>query len=313
MRTNPQRVRLSVFADEWIPQLVVRERTVTDYRTTIAQLVNLMGDPSIGDIAPRDVERMIAKSAKHYAGQTTRKQVTRLRQMLSTAVRWGWLSRNPAEGRFQLPEAAKRRVVPLTPEQAQRLVDSADPYYRPLLITAMQTGLRAGELFGLSWDFVDLDAGTLYVNQSLYEGKLTPPKSRAARRTLHLSKSNIEALKQHDPPDVYLTGYEADKPKRRLVFPTPWGVPMAAKTWSDIIIPVAKAAELPDVRLHDLRHCFASLLIRGGYSPKLIQSLMGHATITTTYDTYGHLFPDEKEAAAVSVGEYFQSQSSSRD
>lgn len=304
MRTDPHRVRLSAFAEEWITQMEgrVRERTIRDYKTTNKQLVELLGDVPIGDITPRTVERMVAKSSKRYAGQTVRKQVTRLRQMLSTAVRWGWLPRNPAEGRLPLPAAAKRRIVPLTPEEAQRLVDAADPYYRPLFITAMQTGLRAGELFGLAWDHVDLEAGVLHVEQALSDiGRITPPKSAAAHRTLPLPPQTVAALTAHDPPETDL----------RLVFPAPWGVPMSMRTWSDIMREVAKNAELPDVRLHDLRHCYASLLIRSGCSPKLVQSLMGHATITTTFDRYGHLFPDEKGAAAVKVGEYFQSQNSS--
>jgi integrase len=295
-------MKLSAFSTLWLEQLEgrVRPRTIMDYTTTCGQIVTLLGDVPISAITPRSVEMMVAESAKKYAGNTVRKQLTRLRQMLSTAVRWGWLPRNPAEGKMPLPAAAKREVKPLTPEEGQRLIDAADDYYKPVFLTALTTGLRWEELFGLRWSDLDLDSATLTVRKALWERQLGEVKSDAARRTVQLPEATVVALE----------GHRASCPntKEGLVFPTPWGRPMATKTWSEsVMIPTAKRAKLPDIRMHDLRHVYASLLIAKGCSPKLVQSLMGHSTIQVTFNTYGHLFPNEKAQAAAIVGDYFGS------
>lgn len=304
-RAAPAKVAWSVFAEEWLSQMqpIVRPRTYADYKTTCGQITDLLGDIPIGAISTRRVEDMVAKSSRTYAGNTTRKQLTRMRQMLDAAVRWGWLPANPARARIPLPKPRKRQVVPLTPQEAVRLVKAADPYYRPLLITAMQTGLRAGELFGLAWD--DIDGGTLTVRRALTDGRLAEPKSEAARRTVVLTPDTISALEAHQAVCPHTD--------RGFVFPAPWGAPMNSHTWSVVMRKIAEDAKMPGVRLHDLRHCYASLLIRSGASAKLVQSLLGHSTITVTMDTYGHLFPDEKGKAAASVADYFGSISVAED
>jgi integrase len=298
-RKAPERMAFSVFAADWLAKMAgrVRPRTLADYTSSVAQLKSLLGDPPIGSITPRMVEEMVATSTARYAGNTTRKQVTRLRQMLDAAVRWGWLPSNPALARVALPKPRRREVTPLTPQEAQRLVDASEPYYRPILVTALHTGLRAGELFGLTWD--DYDGAAITVRHSLWGRTLTEPKTAAAHRTIVLTPANIAAIDAHRN--------ECPETTEGFIFPAPHGGPLVARTWSDVMRRTAKAAKLPDVRLHDLRHCYASLLIRGGASPKLVQSLLGHSTITVTMDTYGHLFPDEKGQAAAMVASYFGS------
>lgn len=299
-RSNPERMKLSVFAVEWLESMKgkVSDRTLADYTTTSNQIAELLGDISLSAITPRSVEQMVSDSVRRFAGNTTRKQVTRLRQMLATAVRWGWLQDNPAKDKVPLPRGKKRIVHPLSPEQAQALINAADDYYKPLLLTALCTGLRWEELFGLRWDDIAFDSSEIHVRQALWEGKLGPLKSEAARRSIKLSPNVLEALRGHQAV--------CPRTKMNLVFPHPSGRPMAAKTWSDTMIRITKETDTPTIRLHDLRHVYASLLIRSGCSPKLVQSLMGHSTIAVTYDTYGHLFPDEKTKAAEIVGDYFQ-------
>lgn len=300
-RSSPERMSLSKFTETWLEQMHgrVSDRTLMDYTTTANQCVSLIGDIPIAAITPRVVEDMVKASVrKPYAGNTTHKQLTRLRQMLSTAVRWGWLPKNPADGRIPLPRRQKRQVVPLSPDEAERLIEAADDYYKPVFLLVLTSGLRWEEVFGLRWD--DINGSMLSVRQALWERKLGKLKSEAAYREIVLPPQTVEALNAHREvcPTTDLD----------LVFPTPWGKPMATKTWSEsVMIPTAKRAKLPDIRLHDLRHVYASLLIKEGHMPKLVQALMGHSTITVTYDTYGHLFPDEKHQAAVSVGNYFGS------
>lgn len=297
--SDPSHLPFRSFAKEWLAAINVSDRTKRDYVTTSAHLVEYFGDTALCDITPRMVSSFVSQSSDKYAAVTTRKQVTRLRQMLSVAVEWGYIKKSPASGKLSLPKVKSKNVTPLSPEEARRLIESADPYWRPLFTVAITTGLRQAELFGLCWEDVDLEAATLTVRQTIYMGKLIPPKSAAGRRTIHLPSATVDALKAHR---VVCPCTDLD-----LVFPAPWGRYMNTTTWAQKVMrPTALKAEMPHVRLHDLRHGYASLLIRSGNSPKLVQTMMGHGTIGVTYNVYGHLFPDEGKQAADRVAEFLQ-------
>jgi integrase len=290
--TDPSSLTLSSFTTEWIASLNVDERTVTDYATTTKQLVALMGDPRLDAITTRSIVAAVSASSERYQPNTIRKQVTRLRQMLGDAVRWGYLPTVPDTKGLSLPRVQRKRVTPLTKAQAQHLLDAADDYWRLAIRTALVTGLRQEELFGLT--LPDVTRGAVVVNQKMYNGALGPLKSDAAHRTIPLPSATYAALRRR-MKDVPAT-------RDGLLFPTPWGSPVNTHTWSTIMVPIAESAGMPDVRLHDLRHCYASMLIAGGATPKVLQEMMGHSTITITYDTYGHLMPNEARGAARGVG-----------
>ena len=171
--------------------------------------------------------------------------------------------------------------------------------WRPLLVTAVFTGLRASELRGLRWDDVDLDRGELTVRQRADRwGSIGSPKSDAGKRTVPLAPMALNALKEWKlacPRGV------AD-----LVFPNTKGgvdslpnihrrglgaIQVAAGIVEPSLDKKGRRVSLPRYGLHSLRHAAASLFIEQGFSPKRVQALMGHSSIQVTFDTYGHLFP----------------------
>lgn len=166
-------------------------------------------------------------------------------------------------------------------------------------LTAILTGMRLGELLGLQWDDIDWEAKKIQVRRALWRGKvdgkwqwvLQTPKSKAALRDIDVSKDLLKTVQG------YLT--TCPKSQHELVFCTQAGEPLEARSlmrWH--FEPALKRAELRKIRFHDLRHTYASLLIAQKESPKYIQTQLGHASIKTTFDTYGHLMEDTNPESA---------------
>ena len=162
---------------------------------------------------------------------------------------------------------------------------------------AVQCGLRQGELLGLRWEDVDLESGMLQVRRRLTttkEGpKFTAPKTAKGRRSVKLTAGAVDALRRHHDrqfeESARLAGLWQDY---GLVFATTSGTPLNPSNLANRSFkPLLKRVELPDIRFHDLRHTCATLLLGRSVHPKLVQELLGHATIAITLDTYSHVLP----------------------
>ncbi|CAA7620419.1 Integrase family protein [Candidatus Terasakiella magnetica] len=165
--------------------------------------------------------------------------------------------------------------------------------WRPLFVTAVFTGMRASELRGLTWSRVDLDAKVIRIRQRADRfGTLGPTKSATSKRDIPLAPMVVNALKEWRlvcPPS------ELD-----LVFPSESGrVILHTNLVMQGYRPLLKACKIDEAgyTFHALRHTAASLFIEQGWSPKKVQAVMGHSSITVTYDIYGHLFPSPDEDA----------------
>ena len=157
--------------------------------------------------------------------------------------------------------------------------------------------MRLGELLGLRWEDVDLDAGRLAVRRALQRRpgvglEFIEPKSARARRTVLLSQRAVGALREHRRRQLearLLAG--STWRDRGLVFCNGRGGPLDPNWQTAVFKEALAAAGLPRVRFHDLRHTAATLLLRQAVHPKVVSETLGHATITLTLDTYSHLVP----------------------
>lgn len=172
------------------------------------------------------------------------------------------------------------------------LIDRAPERWRPFIVTAIFTGMRASELRGLRWTDVDLDAGTIHVAQRADKwGALGSPKSAAGARDTPLTPMVINTLRQ----------WKLACPAGELVFANGNGRAQSHATFSSRVWkPLQQKCGIPHYEFHSLRHAAASLFIETlRWSPKRVQAIMGHSSIAMTYDHYGHLFADtegDKEA-----------------
>jgi integrase len=179
-----------------------------------------------------------------------------------------------------------------------------------LYVVAVHCGLREGELLGLHWEDIDLETKTLAVRRTLSETKsghiLEAPKN-AKGRNVRLTNGAVEALKRHraaqNEERLRLGALWQDQ---GLVFPSRKGTTMSAKNLTTRSFkPILGRAGLPNIRLHDLRHTCATLLLSKGVHPKLVQELLGHATISITLDTYSHVLPGMGDQTAAAMESAF--------
>ena len=229
--------------------------------------------------------------------------VVSLGSILGHAMTIGLVARNvvheqPKQKRKRDQQVESRRGADLKAgivfpslEELRALLAAEDPRWRPFVITAIFTGLRASELRGLTWGDVDLENGMLHVRQRADRwNTVGAPKSKSSRRDIPLVPMVVNALKEWR--------LECPKGEQGLVFPTGKGTIWSLPNLYRSLGPVQRKAGLAKpYGLHALRHAAASLFIQEGFSPKRVQRLMGHSSIQVTFDVYGHLFPapDERD------------------
>lgn len=236
---------------------------------TTGKIATVTNDLTISGLAPKSVNNALVV----------------IKLMLKHAVKWGYLATNPAEPVDRL-RVEREEMRAMTPDQVKRLLRSADEDSWLILVVAVFTGLRRGELLALQWQDIDFKAAQITVQRSLWKDTFIGPKTKNAIRKVDLAPQVLTALKEARPPG------SLESIRGQLVFSLANGKPLDP----DNLVyrryaPALKRAELPHFRFHDLRHTFASLLILAGEHPKAIQQALGHASITTTLDTYGHLLP----------------------
>lgn len=236
-----------------------------------------------------------------------------LYKALKQGVRQGILIRNVAEA-VEPPHGQSKRPATLGPSDVQLILNAARerPYYI-LFFTKVYTGLRRGELLGLRWCDIDLEEATLSVVQTLQQLPdskyiFREPKSKLGRRRIALSPSLVIQLWDHRLKQEHARKL-LGKPlmPTDLVFSHPDGRPFRPDSVSRALHEIAWTVGLKGVRLHDLRHAHATILLQQGVHPKIVQERLGHSSVATTLDIYSHVLPGLQEAAARRFEEGLQS------
>ena len=289
------KVTFRSYADPWLEtkRTVRRGNTGRIYGDRLAHVLPIIGDRQIGGIRRSDIQAMVtAVAAKDGIGPATTRQIYDLvRSIFKSAVTDRVIPESPCVS-IDLPELPESKAMPLTADEVVTIADAIAPRYRALVLLAAGTGLRQGECFGLTVDRIDFLRKTVRVDRQLAEGKLAPPKSRAAYRDVPLPEFALTALAEQVrlyAREVEVETSQGGTETVRLLFTSVTGLPLKANRFSPAWL---KARGLGGVNFHRLRHTYASLLIDQNVSPKKIQARLGHASITETMDTYGHLFPD---------------------
>lgn len=214
------------------------------------------------------------------------------------------MPRNAAE-LVERPKVTKKEMRVLSPEEAARFLEAAreDRLYA-LYVVAVACGLRIGEILALKWEDIDFVAGRLQVRRQLQwndgEPRFTEPKSAKSRRSVAMAQVVADALKEHKERQEAerIAAGEAWQ-DWGLVFTTTVGTPLnPSNVRNRSFVRILERAGLPQIRLHDLRHSCATLLLTKGVHPKLVQEQLGHSQISITLDLYSHVLPIlHKEAA----------------
>ena len=307
----PQALALDAFLDEWLATVVahrVRPRTYDSYAGLLKRHVRpVLGTRRLQDLRPGDLQALYASLlTQNLSARTVRYVHTVLANALKQAVRWQLLSHSPAEA-VELPHQAHREMQALSPDEAKSFLESAkpDPWY-VLFLAAIVTGMRPGELLGLQWKDIDWSKGTAVVRRALVRRddqswSFEEPKTARSRRTIPLTASLIKALQtQHAEQAAARLAAGPKYANHDLVFANLHGEPLVERNVvRHHFKPILVRAGLPaSLRLYDLRHTCATLLLAQGENPKIVSERLGHASITLTLDTYSHVLPTMQEAAA---------------
>ncbi|MDA8331592.1 MAG: site-specific integrase [Candidatus Dormibacteraeota bacterium] len=230
-----------------------------------------------------------------------------LRKALADAVDAGYLEVNPAVRAWTAPRAEATMRTWTEDEAAQFVRTLFGQPDAALYRLALATGMRRGELLGLRWRDLDLDSRSLSVSQQVVRAagslRVGSPKTAASRRRIALDADTVEVLRGHRRSQAVEKlqagrGQSADD----LVFGRPDGTPRDPDVVSHRFRNLVAAAKLPVIRLHDLRHTHASLLLARGTNPKVVQERLGHASVAITLDLYSHVVPDLQAEAALKIG-----------
>ena len=274
----------------------LKPKTVHGYESLLrSRILPAFGPIPIGEIRPLDIRTWLADLQRAGLSASRRRSAYHLLSaILRAAVEDGRLAATPCVG-IKLPPLPQLDMAYLEPAELKRVLEAVDPRHRAFIEVLATGGLRFGEAAALRVGRCDLARSRISVAESLAEvgGTLHfgAPKTHQ-RRVVHLPQAVSQRL-AHE-----VEGRSDDE----LVFQGPQGAPIrygnfASRVWK----PALREAGLPEMGLHALRHTSAALLIAQGAHPKAIQSHLGHRSITTTLDRYGHLFDDVHERLAERV------------
>lgn len=281
-------------------------RTAASYESIMrTRLLPNLGHIPLTRLQPSDIQAIERTMLSEGRSPTTILHVHRvLSEALVHAIRWGLLWRNPCDA-VDPPKQVARTIPTPDLDKVREVLRLAQrtPHHAALFFSAY-TGCRRAEVVGLRWKDVDWERKTVSIVQTFQRVKgqgliAQPPKSKKGRRSIALDESTTAVLKSHRAKQIEGRlrldgGYE----DHDLVFPGPYGRPMdgsaLTKAWSRLRASVA----LTGMRLHDLRHLHASLLLREGTHPRVVQERLGHSSVGLTLDTYSHVLPGLQERAA---------------
>ena len=306
---DPVKLKLAEYLDRWEQgwlALQVGPKT----RERYLELLRLHVRPALGGLQlhklqPVHLAELYGRLSKQGLSPGTIAHVHRaVRKALAVAMEWSLLLRNPAAV-AKPPRGQAHEIEIVTVEQAQKILQ----FFRgrslyPIIMLALATGMRRGELLALRWGDVDLDAGRIQVERALEQTKaglwIKEPKTKHGRRGIRVPPSVVAELRAHwtQQQQHRLKLGLGRAGNDDLVFPRWDGTlrsPNATSTeWRQLL----REFKLPAISLHALRHTHASQLIAAGMDPITISRRLGHASATITLNVYGHLFGSGDDRAA---------------
>ena len=309
----------------WIENIVgdLAPNTLRNYRERyIHNIQPVIGKMLIANVKPMHCKKVFILMDANYAGSTIRQTYVAMGTMFKAAKMNDLISKHPMDGvRFTKPVRAKDDIKFLTREDQRTFLETAQRshnYYQYALI--LETGLRTGEMIGLTWDAVDFEKRTLTVNKTLefrhsqQYWRAGPPKTQQSYRTIPLTDRAYDILKEiwesregrKESPLLsqtleYIdrrTGETSKLVMRDLVFIN-WrtGEPAKNSSYDTHLYKLCNEAGINRFCMHALRHTYATRAIESGMQPKVLQKLLGHASIQTTMDRYVHVTTDSMDQA----------------
>ena len=315
-RRPPGKLTVGEYLKQWLADYAstgVRSYTCQEYQNIVVnRLIPALGNHPLGQLQPSHLQslysRLLRKGRRDGKGGLSPKTVGNthriMSEALSHAVRWGLVGRNVALA-IDPPRSRKKEMEVLSAEKIHALLEASrgTQYFAPIHL-ALFTGMRRSEVLGLRWSDVDLPLAAISVNRVLHVLKggrvvFEEPKSARSRRNIPLTPESAMVLRGHrekQERDAAMLGHQVSD--EDLVFAQADGRPMLPNSLTHAYLRIARRVGIHGVRLHDLRHTHASLMLKQGVHPKIVSERLGHANIAITLDTYSHVMPGLQAEAA---------------
>lgn len=308
---EPSKEMLSLYLDRWL-DTVAKQRVAASTFKAYSDYVSCylkdgLGDKMLSKLEPIEIQEFYnVLGERGIAPKTIRNIHNVLSSALNQAVKWGLTTKNPAP-LVDLPKKKKKEMRPLNQEEAARFMDATvySPWkaYFSLLLSS---GMRPSEALGLKWSDIDFKNERVHVQRALSRvtgaWSLEAPKTAQSKRSIPLPPGVVKDLEEHKKDQAAEKLKAENYNDHNLVFTGKTGVPPDYRNiYNRHFKPLLKSAGLPDIRLYDLRHTCATLLLSAGENPKIVSERLGHASVTLTLDTYSHVLPDMQDRATAKL------------
>ena len=319
----PTRITVKAFLlSEWLPAVkgTLRPTTYASY-TMLARehIIPGLGSLQLQKLTPGAINALYAYLLEEgrvcgkggLSPSSVRRVHAVLHRACRDAVRWGRLTVNPVDAADPPKASAEHseRLPVWSAEQLSAFLASvADHRLFALWRLLAMTGMRRGEALGLAWQDLDMEGGRLTIRRAWVPvngvGQMSEPKTRRGRRTIALDPVTLDALRAHAARQADEQSHgDAAWNDSGFVFTGTDGQPLQPWAVSKAFRDHAKAAMLPPIPLHGLRHSYATLALASGVNPRIVSARLGHSTVALTLDVYSHVLPQADQEAAERIAE----------
>jgi integrase len=285
---------------EWKPNaaLALKKSSMRIYSYQLEKyILPAVGEMPVGALGTAQIEACLSKlKQKGHATSTLRSVRATFATVLRSAVKRGYLDRNPAHGIVLREGDLKKQRRFYSADQVRMLLNVLTEPCASVVAVAVLTGLRIGEILALRWKRIDLRHATLEVAENYSLGNFVTPKTKSSRRVIPISTALRRVLEDQ-------RGRVNPANPEELVFQTPQGTPLNDKNlYNRELAPACDRIGQPRVSWHSFRHTHQTLLHDSGASLKTSQAQLGHSDLETTLNLYTHTVPDSQRQAVERVG-----------
>jgi integrase len=309
---EPSPSTVKEYLDKWLEVAArprVSRRTADGYAGLLERYIHApLGSKRLDGLRALDIQKVYGEmQARGLSARVVRHTHSALHNALRQAVKWAMIARNPSD-LVELPKVPHNERRVLSPDEAADFLKAADVMPHGLVFeVALLSGMRPEEYLALQWSDIDLERGTVQVRRALVRHKKSwsfeEPKTARSRRTIYLPSPLLRKIAKHKrmQAEVRLK-LGAAWQALDLIFCGEQGTPHSIPNLTyRYFRPILEKAELPRIRLYDLRHTCATLLLMAEENPKVVSERLGHSTIVLTLDTYSHVLPTMQEKATASL------------
>lgn len=321
-------ITMSELIDEWLKYKKnnISLKTFQEYERICNTLKTHIGHIKVKDLNVKILEDFynnlktcegIGKSKKGYSEKTIKHHYTLVSEILNTAIKWEYLNNNPNQSITPI-KVHKKDIACYSPEEVQQLVEAVSHEnikYQAIILLALDSGCRRGELTGLTWDDIDFNKSSININKATqylphYGTFEKSTKSDTSNRIVYITTTTLQILKKYkleQDKQKLLLGSKWQNSKR--VFTTNYGEDMHPDTPSKILDKIIKKYNLKRITFHGLRHTSISLQIFSGVQAQIISKRAGHSSVSVTHNIYSHFFDNGFKEVADKMDNFLHTKS----